>query len=132
MIFRLPKNRGAGEGDKRNLLTVPMLPLRDIVIFPHMVVPLFIGRERSIHALEYAMGQEKHILLCTQKDPRKDEPRESEVHKFGTMASILQLLRLPDGTVKVLVEGKGRAIVRQFLQTSQFFQVDAEELRAFW
>ena len=132
MIFRMPKSRGPGEVDRRNFVTAPMLPLRDIVIFPHMVVPLFIGRERSIHALEYAMGQEKHILLCTQKDPRKDEPRESEVHKLGTLAAILQLLRLPDGTVKVLVEGKGRAIVRQFLQTSQFFQVEAEELQEFW
>lgn len=109
-----------------------MLPLRDIVIFPHMVVPLFIGRERSIHALEYAMGLEKHILLCTQKDPRKDEPRETEVFKLGTLASILQLLRLPDGTVKVLVEGKGRAVIRQFLQSTQFFQVEAEELNEFW
>jgi ATP-dependent Lon protease len=132
MIFRLPKNRGAGEGDKRNLLTVPLLPLRDIVIFPHMVVPLFIGRERSIHALEYAMGQEKYILLCTQKDPRKDEPREGEIHRLGTLATILQLLRLPDGTVKVLVEGKSRAIARQFLPISQFFQVEAEELLESW
>ena len=132
MIFRLPKNRGEGDGDKRNLLTVPMLPLRDIVIFPHMVVPLFIGRERSIHALEYAMGQEKYILLCTQKDPRKDEPREGEIHRLGTLAAILQLLRLPDGTVKVLVEGKSRAITRQFLPISQFFQVEAEELLESW
>jgi ATP-dependent Lon protease len=132
MLFRLPKSRGAGEGEKQNMLTIPMLPLRDIVIFPHMVVPLFIGRERSIHALEYAMGQEKYILLCTQKDPRKDEPRESEVHRMGTLASILQLLRLPDGTVKVLVEGKGRAIVRNFLPMTQFFQVEAEELQESW
>ena len=93
MIFRLPKSWIPGETDRRHVVTVPMLPLRDIVIFPHMVVPLFIGRERSIHALEYAMGQEKYILLCTQKDPRKDEPRESEVHKLGTIASILQLLQ---------------------------------------
>ncbi|MCJ7818339.1 MAG: LON peptidase substrate-binding domain-containing protein, partial [Syntrophales bacterium] len=132
MIFRLPKSRGTGEGEKHNLLTVPMLPLRDIVIFPHMVVPLFIGRERSIHALEFAMGQEKHILLCTQKDPRKDEPREGEIHRLGTLAAILQLLRLPDGTVKVLVEGKSRAITRQFLPISQFFQVEAEELLESW
>jgi ATP-dependent Lon protease len=97
-----------------------------------MVVPLFIGRERSIHALEYAMGQEKFILLCTQKDPRKDEPREGEIHRLGTLAAILQLLRLPDGTVKVLVEGKGRAIVRQFLPISQFFQVEVEELLESW
>jgi ATP-dependent Lon protease len=132
MIFRIPKNRMPGETDRRHQVTVPMLPLRDIVIFPHMVVPLFIGRERSIHALEYAMGLEKHILLCTQKDPRKDEPRETEVYKIGTLASILQLLRLPDGTVKVLVEGKGRAIIRQYLPSSQFFQVEAEELHEFW
>jgi ATP-dependent Lon protease len=114
------------------MLTVPMLPLRDIVIFPHMVVPLFIGRERSIHALEYAMGQEKYILLCTQKDPRKDEPREGEIHRLGTLATILQLLRLPDGTVKVLVEGKARALVRQFLPISQFFQVEAQEILESW
>ena len=78
------------------------------------------------------MGQEKFILLCTQKDPRKDEPRENEVHRVGTLAAILQLLRLPDGTVKVLVEGKGRATVRQFLPMSQFFQVEAEELLETW
>jgi len=132
MIFKLPRTRGAGESDRQNNMTVPMLPLRDIVIFPHMVVPLFIGRERSIHALEYAMGQEKYILLCSQKDPRKDEPRESEVHRVGTLAAILQLLRLPDGTVKVLVEGKGRASVRQYLPISQFFQVEAEELPETW
>ena len=132
MIFRLPKSRIPGEPDRRHIVTVPMLPLRDIVIFPHMVVPLFIGRERSIHALEYAMGQEKHILLCTQKDPRKDEPRENEVHRLGTLAAILQLLRLPDGTVKVLVEGKTRAVVRQFLLSSQFFQVEAEEIFEYW
>jgi ATP-dependent Lon protease len=132
MIFRLPRSRGAGDSDRRTTLTVPMLPLRDIVIFPHMVVPLFIGRERSIHALEYAMGQEKFILLCSQKDPRKDEPKENEVHRVGTLAAILQLLRLPDGTVKVLVEGKSRATVQQYLPISTFFQVDAEELLETW
>ncbi len=114
------------------MLTVPMLPLRDIVIFPNMVVPLFIGRERSIHALEYAMGQEKYILLCTQKDPRKDEPREPEIYRLGTLAAILQLLRLPDGTVKVLIEGKTRAQVRQYLPNTQFYQVEAEELPEAW
>jgi len=127
MIFRLNRNRPEEEGEGKTML-VPMLPLRDIVIFPQMVVPLFIGRERSIHALEFAMGQEKFILLCTQKDPRKDEPRESEIYRLGTLASILQLLRLPDGTVKVLIEGKARAQVRQFLANPQFFQVEAEEI----
>ncbi|MBM4274579.1 MAG: endopeptidase La [Deltaproteobacteria bacterium] len=130
MIFRL--NRTRGEGDKKNLLIVPMLPLRDIVIFPHMVVPLFIGRERSINALEYSMGQDKYILLCAQKDPRKDEPREAEIRKVGTLASILQLLRLPDGTVKVLVEGKARAQIRQYLPNANFYQVEAEELPETW
>jgi ATP-dependent Lon protease len=131
MIFRLNRTRPPGEGERKTML-VPMLPLRDIVIFPHMVVPLFIGRERSIHALEYAMGQEKYILLCTQKDPRRDEPRESEIYRLGTLASILQLLRLPDGTVKVLIEGKARAQVRQFLPNAQFFQVEAEEVPEAW
>jgi ATP-dependent Lon protease len=132
VIFRLNRSRLPGEEDKKIMLTVPMLPLRDIVIFPNMVVPLFIGRERSIHALEYAMGQEKYILLCTQKDPRKDEPREPEIYRLGTLAAILQLLRLPDGTVKVLIEGKTRAQVRQYLPNTQFYQVEAEELPEAW
>ncbi|MEW6660560.1 MAG: endopeptidase La [Thermodesulfobacteriota bacterium] len=114
------------------MVTVPMLPLRDIVVFPHMVVPLFIGRERSISALEYAMGQEKYILLCTQKDPRRDEPRESDIFRVGTLAAILQLLRLPDGTVKVLIEGKERAQIRQYLANPHFYQVEAEELPDTW
>ncbi len=113
-------------------MVLPLLPLRDIVVFPHMVVPLFIGRERSIAALEYAMGQEKHILLCAQKDPRRDDPREAEIFRLGTVASILQLLRLPDGTVKVLIEGKGRAQVSQYLASPHFYQVEAEELPESW
>ena len=132
MIFRLNKTRPSGEGEKKNMVTVPMLPLRDIVVFPHMVVPLFIGRERSISALEYAMGQEKYILLCTQKDPRRDEPRESDIFRVGTLAAILQLLRLPDGTVKVLIEGKERAQIRQYLANPHFYQVEAEELPDTW
>ncbi len=104
MIFRLNRSKAGDEGARRH--QVPLLPLRDIVVFPTMVVPLFIGRERSIAALEHAMGQEKFVLLCTQKDARRDEPKEGEIHRVGTLASILQLLRLPDGTVKVLVEGK--------------------------
>src|SRR5574340_786209 len=132
MIFRLNKSRPSAEGEKKNMVTVPMLPLRDIVVFPHMVVPLFIGRERSISALEYAMGQEKQILLCTQKDPRRDEPREADIYRVGTLAAILQLLRLPDGTVKVLIEGKERAQIRQYLANPHFYQVEAEELPDTW
>ncbi len=131
MIFRLNKTRSGEEGAKR-VQIIPLLPLRDIVVFPHMVVPLFIGRERSIAALEHAMGQEKHILLCTQKDARRDEPRESEIYRLGTMAMILQMLRLPDGTVKVLIEGKLRGHVRQFLPNSHFFLAEVEELAEQW
>jgi len=132
MIFRLNRSRPSGGEDQKKTVTVPMLPLRDIVVFPHMVVPLFIGRERSISALEYAMGQEKFILLCTQKDPRRDEPREADIYRVGTLAAILQLLRLPDGTVKVLIEGKERAQIRQYLANPHFYQVEAEELPDSW
>jgi ATP-dependent Lon protease len=131
MIFRLNRGKGEEESMKRHH-TVPLLPLRDIVVFPTMVVPLFIGREKSIAALEHAMGQEKYILLCTQKDARRDEPKEGEIHRLGTLASILQMLRLPDGTVKVLVEGKFRAKILQYIANPYFFQVEAEELLEPW
>jgi ATP-dependent Lon protease len=129
MIFRLNR-KGGEEGGRRHHL--PLLPLRDIVVFPTMVVPLFIGREKSIAALEHAMGQEKYVLLCTQKDARRDEPKEGEIHRVGTLASILQMLRLPDGTVKVLVEGKFRAKIIQYLANPYFFQVEVEELLENW
>jgi ATP-dependent Lon protease len=129
MIFRLNRTKGE-EGGRRHHL--PLLPLRDIVVFPSMVVPLFIGREKSIAALEHAMGQEKYVLLCTQKDARRDEPKEGEIHRVGTLASILQMLRLPDGTVKVLVEGKFRAKIIQYLANPYFFQVEVEELEESW
>ena len=131
MIFRLNRAKGGEEGERRHHM-VPLLPLRDIVVFPTMVVPLFIGREKSIAALEHAMGQEKFVLLCTQKDARRDEPKEAEIHRVGTLASILQMLRLPDGTVKVLVEGKFRAKIVQYLANPYFFQVEVEELLEIW
>ena len=90
-------------------LSVPVLPLRDVVVYPYMVVPLFVGRERSIKALEVAMAADKQILLVTQKNATDDQPSEEGIHQLGTLATILQLLRLPDGTVKVLVEGSQRA-----------------------
>jgi ATP-dependent Lon protease len=129
MIFRLNRSKEEEGGRKHHL---PLLPLRDIVVFPTMVVPLFIGREKSIAALEHAMGQEKYVLLCTQKDARRDEPKEGEIHRVGTLASILQMLRLPDGTVKVLVEGKFRAKIIQYLANPYFFQVEVEELLENW
>jgi ATP-dependent Lon protease len=131
MIFRLNRTKGGEEGERRHHM-VPLLPLRDIVVFPTMVVPLFIGREKSIAALEHAMGQEKFVLLCTQKDARRDEPKEGEIHRVGTLATILQMLRLPDGTVKVLVEGKFRAKIVQYLANPYFFQVEVEELLEVW
>src|SRR5436190_12915386 len=88
---------------------VPLLPLRDIIVFPHMVVPLFVGREKSIAALEEAMRHEKDILLSAQKRAKTNEPTPDDIYTTGTLGTVVQLLRLPDGTVKVLVEGKRRA-----------------------
>ncbi len=107
-------------------MIIPLLPLRDIVIFPHMVAPLFVGRERSINALEHAMSSEKMIFLATQKDPKIDEPSERDIFEIGSVGSILQLLKLPDGTVKVLVEGKRRATVKQYLSNDEYFLVELE------
>ncbi len=88
----------------------PVLPLRDIVVFPHMIVPLFVGREKSIRALEEVMKSDKPILLATQKNAADDDPAPDAIFTTGTLASVLQLLKLPDGTVKVLVEGASRAV----------------------
>ena len=89
----------------------PVLPLRDIVVFPHMIVPLFVGREKSIAALEDVMQDDKQILLVTQKNAGDDDPAPGAMYDIGTLATVLQLLKLPDGTVKVLVEGYERASV---------------------
>ncbi|MEW7006884.1 endopeptidase La [Lentilitoribacter sp. EG35] len=106
----------------------PLLPLRDIVVFPHMIVPLFVGREKSITALEEVMGSDKKILLATQKDAGDDDPDPTGIFEIGTIAHVLQLLKLPDGTVKVLVEGKARAEIREFTKTEGHFEVIADEL----
>src|SRR4249919_2375056 len=96
-----------------DLSTLPLLPLRDVVVFPHMVIPLFVGRPKSIKALDVAMEAGKHILLVAQKSAAKDEPAAEDLYDIGSVATILQMLKLPDGTVKVLVEGTQRAqIVR--------------------
>ena len=87
------------------IATYPILPLRDIVVFPHMIVPLFVGREKSVRALEDVMSDDKQILLVTQKNASQDDPGHNDIYEVGTIASVLQLLKLPDGTVKVLVEG---------------------------
>jgi len=109
--------------------TVPLLPLRDIVVFPYMVVPLFVGREKSINALEEAMNSDKGILLVAQRSAKTNDPAPEDVYEIGTLSTIIQLLRLPDGTVKVLVEGKRRGRVRRFLPRIDFFLVEVEEIQ---
>ena len=106
----------------------PVLPLRDIVVFPHMIVPLFVGREKSVRALEDVMQEDKQILLVTQKDAGQDDPAPEDLYTVGTIGTILQLLKLPDGTVKVLVEGGERASVVNFTDKEEFFQAFAEVL----
>ena len=108
--------------------TLPVLPLRDIVVFPHMVVPLFVGREKSVRALEEVMKGDKQILLATQKNSADDEPATSAIYDVGVVASVLQLLKLPDGTVKVLVEGKSRAAVLRFTAQEDYFEAEAAHL----
>jgi len=106
----------------------PVLPLRDIVVFPHMIVPLFVGREKSVRALEDVMQDDKQILLLTQKDAAQDDPGPEDLYTVGTIGTILQLLKLPDGTVKVLVEGGERASIVDFTENEDFFQAYAEVL----
>ena len=108
--------------------TAPLLPLRDIIVFPHQVVPLFVGREKSIAALEEAMAGSKEILLAAQKKAKTNEPSPEDIFEVGTLAAIIQLLRLPDGTVKVLVEGKRRARIVDYLSADRFYTVSYEEL----
>ena len=97
-----------------DLIELPVLPLRDVVVFPHMVIPLFVGREKSVRALDIAMEGNKKILLVAQRSPDVDEPRAGDLYSIGTVASVLQLLKLPDGTIKVLVEGTTRAEIVSF------------------
>ena len=107
---------------------IPLLPLRDVVVFPHMIVPLFVGREKSIAALESAMKYEKGIFMVAQKNAKKDDPAEEDIYRTGTIGIIIQLLRLPDGTVKVLVEGKSRGSIEEYLKNDDFFLVKVKEI----
>src|SRR5882762_3713961 len=121
------KNEGVpGPGAKRR--TLPLLPLRDITVFPHMVSQLFVGRERSINALNEAMNREKEIFLAAQKNAKTNEPTSDDIFAVGTIGTVMQLLRLPDGTVKVLVEGKQRARIKRFVENDEFFAVEIEEI----
>jgi ATP-dependent Lon protease len=107
----------------------PVLPLRDIVVFPHMIVPLFVGRDKSVRALEDVMSEDKQILLVTQKNAGDDDPGPDEIYEIGTIATVLQLLKLPDGTVKVLVEGGERAKIDHYTHTDEFFQAAATPIQ---
>ena len=113
------------EGKK--LRQLPLLPLRDVVMFPYMVAPLFVGRERSIKALEDAMKGDKEIFLSAQMEAKVNDPKEGDIYKFGTIGTIVQMLRLPDGTVKVLVEGKKRGKIVDFVPDNRFFVVKVED-----
>ena len=114
--------------EKVATLELPLLPLRDLIIFPHMMMPLFVGREKSINALEEAMSKQIDIVLAAQQDAKTNNPQPDEIYKVGTVGTIIQLLRLPDGTVKVLVEGKKRVKITDFKQTDNYFVVQAEEI----
>src|SRR5690606_11508618 len=118
---------GASNPMKRK---IPLLPLRELIVFPHEVVPLFVGREKSINALEEAMAADRHILLCAQKKAKVNDPKPEGIHAYGTIGTIIQLLRLPDCTVKVLVEGKTRARIEEYLDAERFFYVEAEPIEA--
>ena len=112
---------------EEQLSAIPVLPLRDVVVYPHMVIPLFVGREKSIQALEAAMENDKQILLVAQKSAADDDPNVDDLYRIGTISSILQLLKLPDGTVKVLVEGNRRARIVTFLGEEEYFTAQVKQ-----
>ncbi len=107
---------------------IPVLPLRDVVVYPHMVIPLFVGRDKSIKALEAAMAGDKQILLVAQRSASQDDPQPEDIYSIGTLSSILQLLKLPDGTIKVLVEGNDRATIREYVDGGEYFTAYVENL----
>ena len=106
----------------------PVLPLRDIVVFPHMIVRLFVGREKSVRALEEVMKDDKEILLVSQKDASEDDPSAETIYMTGVLANVLQILKLPDGAVKILVEGKSRVQIEEFVPNDNYFQAKAKIL----
>jgi len=126
-MVNIPKIFKDDELESSKLL-LPLLPLRDIVVFPHMVAPLFVGRTKSVNALSDAMNKDKNVLLATQTKAGIDNPTEEDISRIGTIGKVLQLLRLPDGTVKALVEGKSRAQIVRFLKEKDFFQVEVEKI----
>lgn len=126
MLFRNDKKDDKDPSGSQT--RVPLLPLRDIIVFPHMVVPLFVGRQRSIKALEEATQKQSPIFLASQKDAKTNEPSEDDIYRIGTLGTVVQMLKLPDGTVKVLIEGKKRAKVLRFANNPEFFLVEVDEV----
>ncbi len=114
--------------DVTKIAAIPVLALRDVVVYPQMVIPLFVGREKSIRCLDIAMESDKQVFLVAQKDAAVDEPNADDVYLTGTVATILQMLKLPDGTVKVLVEGVKRASISEFIETESYFTADIDFL----
>src|SRR4026208_588711 len=127
MLFRNDKDKKDDREPTGSPSRVPLLPLRDIIVFPHMVVPLFVGRQRSIKALEEATQKQSLIFLSSQKDAKTNDPTEEDIYKIGTLGAVVQMLKLPDGTVKVLIEGKRRAKVARFVANPDYFLVEVEE-----
>jgi ATP-dependent Lon protease len=127
MGFNL-ENKDNNSSTRGNLGRFPLLPLRDITVFPYMVVPLFVGREKSISALQSAMNNTKHIFLAAQKNAKTDDPKEEDIYVAGTLCRIIQLLKLPDGTIKALVEGKRRGTIRGYIPNPEYFSVEIEEI----
>ncbi|WP_028313215.1 endopeptidase La [Desulfatibacillum aliphaticivorans] len=127
-MFSISKLKKSQEDEGVPRMNLPLLPLRDIVVFPHMVVPLFVGRDQSINALSEAMAKDKSVFLVTQKNASVDNPEEKDLHRVGAVGTVLQLLRLPDGTVKALVEGKSRAKITEFIRSESHFRVELEPL----
>jgi ATP-dependent Lon protease len=119
------KNKSEKVNEKVNSI-YPLLPLRDIVVFPHMIIPFFVGRDKSVQALEAAVDQQVDILLCTQKNGETNDPGQADIYTTGTLATILQMIKLPDGTLKVLVEGKKRAIIEDYLDLGKFVAADVK------
>ncbi|HBZ57200.1 MAG TPA: endopeptidase La, partial [Syntrophobacteraceae bacterium] len=128
-MFKINRNKEGEQRPPTGPISMPLLPLRDIVVFPSMVVPLFVGRDKSVNALEQATSADKQIFLAAQKNAKTDSPVEADIHSVGTIAHILQLLRLPDGTVKVLVEGLSRYRILSYIPSADCFYVQLEALR---
>ncbi|MDY6879026.1 MAG: endopeptidase La [Thermodesulfobacteriota bacterium] len=126
-MFSLAK-KDSSSPDATEQSYYPLLPLRDVVVFPNVVVPLFVGRDKSIKALEYAMSHKKEVFLSAQKDAKVDDPTTKDIYEFGTLSTVLQLLKLPDGTVKALIEGKGRGRIKNFVEKEDFFMVEVVKL----